>query len=87
MGWLLTEANHKISKPFMKSGEEKGVNYVYPTDWINQKGEKQKIIITMNAEIFMETLFIQNRETTEGTWLHFEDPLKQEQTLLYQADT
>ena len=27
------------------------------------------------------------REANEGTWLYFKDPLKQEQTLLYQGDT
>ena len=41
----------------------------------------------INAEIFMGTLFIETREANEGTWLYFKDPLKQEQTLLYQADT
>ena len=41
----------------------------------------------INAEIFMETLFIETREANEGTWLYFKDPLKQEQTLLYQGDT
>ena len=35
----------------------------------------------------MVTLFIQTREANEGTWLYFKDPLKPEQTLLYQGDT
>ena len=35
----------------------------------------------------MRTLFIQTRETTEGTALYFKNPLKQEQTLLYQKKT
>ena len=30
-------------------------------------------------------MFIQTRETSEGTWF-FLEPLKQEQTLLYQGD-
>ena len=41
----------------------------------------------INAEIFMEFLFIATREANEETWLYFNDPLKQEQTLLYQGDT
>ena len=32
-------------------------------------------------------MFIETREANEGTWLYFEDPLKQEQTLSYQGDT
>ena len=35
----------------------------------------------------MGTLFIETREANEGTWLYFKDPLKEEQTLLYQGDT
>ena len=77
----------KISKTFLKGGDEKGVNYVYPVDWINPIGETQKGNIMINAEIFMGTLFIETREANEGTWLYFKDPLKQEQTLLYQGDT
>ena len=77
----------KISRTFMKGGDEKGVNYVYPVDWINPKGETQKDNIMINAEIFIGTLFIEIREKNEGTWLCFKDPLKQEQTLLYQGDT
>ena len=77
----------KISKTFMKGGDEKRVNSVYPVDWINPKGETQKGNIMINAEIFMRTLFIETREANEGTWLYFKDPLKQEQTLLYQGDT
>ena len=34
----------------------------------------------------MENLFIQTKETTEGTCLLFKDPLKQGQILLYQGD-
>ena len=63
------------------------MNYVYPVDWINPKGETQKGNIMINAEIFKGTLFIETREANEGTWLYFKDPLKQEQTLLYQGDT
>ena len=48
----------KVSKTFMKGGDEKGVNYVYPVNWINPKDETQKGNITINAEIFMATLFI-----------------------------
>ena len=85
-----TEAEfvQKISKTFMKGGDEKGVNYyVYPVDWINPKGETQKGNLMINAEIFIGTLFIETREANEGTWLYFKDHLKQEQTLLYQGDT
>ena len=71
----------------MKGGDEKGVNYVYPVDWTNPKGEKQKDNIMINAEIFIGILFIETREANERTWLYFKDPLKQEQTLLYQGDT
>ena len=71
----------------MKGGDEKGMNYVYPVDWINPKVETQKSDIMINAEIFMGTLFIETREANEGTRLFFKDPLKQEQTLLYQGDT
>ena len=63
------------------------MNYVYHVDWINPKGETQKGNIMINAEIFKGTLFIETREANEGTWLYFKDPLKQEQTLLYQGDT
>ena len=77
----------KISKTFMKGGDEKGVIYVYPVDWINPTGETQKGNIMINAEVFMGNLFIETREANEGTWLSFKDPLKQEQTLLYQGDT
>ena len=35
----------------------------------------------------MGTSFIETREANEGTWLYFKDPVKQEQTLLYQGDT
>ena len=35
----------------------------------------------------MGTLFIETSEANEGTWLYFIDPLKQEQTVLYQGDT
>ena len=77
----------KVSKTFMKCWEQKGVNYVYPEDWINPKGRKQKSNIKINAEIYMGTLFIQTRETIEATWLYFKDPLIHEQTLLYQGDT
>ena len=72
-----SEFVHKISKTFMKRGEEKGVISVYPLDWINPKGEKLK-------GFFTGILFIQTMETIEGIWLCFKDPLKQEQTLLYQ---
>ena len=77
----------KISKTFMKCGDEKGLNSVYPVDWINPKGETQKGNIMINAQIFMWTLFIETREANEGTWLYFKDPFKQEQSLLYQGDT
>ena len=77
----------KISKTFMKGGDKKGVNYVYPVDWINSKGEIQKGNSMINAEIFMGTLFIETREANEGTWPNFKDPLKQEWTLLYKGDT
>ena len=76
----------KVAKTFMKGGDEKGVNYVYPKEWINSKGETHKSNITINTEIFMGTLFIETTEANEGTWLYFKDPLKQEQTLLYQGD-
>ena len=77
----------KVSKSFMKDGYEKVVNYVYPVNWFNPKVEKQKGNIRRNADIFMVALFIQTRETTEETWLYFEDPLNLEQTVLYQGDT
>ena len=77
----------KVSKTFMKGGDEKGVNYVYPVEWINLKSQTQKGNIMINAEFFMGTLFIETREAIEGIWLHFKDPLTQEQTLLYQGDT
>ena len=82
-----TESGQKVSKTFMKGGDEKGVNYIYPVEWINPKGETQKCNIMIKAEIFLATLFIETREADEGTWLYFKDPLKQEQNLLYQGDT
>ena len=48
---------------------------------------KPKGNIMINAEIFMGTLFIETKEANGGTCLYFKDPLKQEQTLLYQGDT
>ena len=63
------EFDQKISKTFMKGGDEKRVNYVYPVDWLNPKGETQKGSIMINAEIFMGTLFFETREANEGTWL------------------
>ena len=81
------EFAQKVTKAFMKGGDEKGVNYVYPVHWINPKAETQKGKFMINAEIFMGTLFIETREANEGTWLCFKDPLKQKETLLYQGDT
>ena len=54
-----------VSKTFMKGGDEKGVNYVYPVDWINPKGETQEGSIMINAENFTGTLFIETRESNE----------------------
>ena len=62
-----SEFFQKVSKTFVKSGEEKGVNYVYALDWINRKNEKHKANIIINAILIMGTLFIQTRETTDGT--------------------
>ena len=42
-----------IAKTFMKGGDEKRMNYVYPVDWINPKGGTLKGNIMINAEIFM----------------------------------
>ena len=39
----------KVSKSFLKGGDEKGVNYVYPVECINPKGETQKSNIMINA--------------------------------------
>ena len=55
-------------KTIMKCGVEKVANYGYPVAWLNPKGE-QKCNILINAQIFMRYLFIQTRETTEGTFL------------------
>ena len=41
----------------------------------------------INAKIFLGTFFIETRETNEGIWLYFKDPVKQEHTLLYQGNT
>ena len=71
----------------MQGGDGKRVKYVYPVEWLNPKGSTQKGIIMINAAILMGTLFNETREANEGTWLYFKDPLKQEQTLLYQGDT
>ena len=59
----------KVSKTFMKGGDEKGKNYVYPVDWINPKVAQitQKSNIMINAEIFIGTLFIEIREANEET--------------------
>ena len=38
------------------------MNYYYLVDRINPKGKKQKVNIIINAEVNMETLFIQTRE-------------------------
>ena len=77
-----SEFVQKITKTFMKGGEEKGVNYVYPVGWIKPKGEKQENNIMINAEIFIGPLFIQTKEIS----LYFRDPLKQEQILLYKGE-
>ena len=76
-----------VSKTLMKVGDEKGVNYVYLVDWINPKVETQKSNVMIIAENFMRTFIFETREATEGIWLYFKDPLKQEQTLLYPEDT
>ena len=56
----------KISKTFMKVGDEKGVNYVYPVDWINPKGETQKsnimIILKFSWEFWSLKLGKQMKE-------------------------
>ena len=83
----VAEFVQKVSKTFMKGGDEKRVNYVYTVEWINPKEETPKCNIMINAQIFMGTFFIETREANEGTWIFFKDPLKQEQTLLYQEDT
>ena len=57
----------KVSKTFMKGGEEKGVNYVYGLDWINRKNEKHKDNIIKKAMLIMGNLFIQTRKTTDGS--------------------
>ena len=44
-------------------------------------------IILINADSFKGTIFVETRETTEGFWLFSKEPMKQEQTLLYQGDT
>ena len=41
----------KVSKTSLKGRDEKGVNYVYPMEWINPKGETQKGNIMINAEM------------------------------------
>ena len=47
----------EVTKTFMKGGEEKGVNYVFPVAWIKPKGEKRKSNIKINAKIFMGIFF------------------------------
>ena len=42
-----------VSKIFLKGGDEKRVNYVYPVEWINPKEETPKINIMLIAEFFM----------------------------------
>ena len=39
----------KVSKTIMKGGDENGVNYVYPVEWINPKGETRKSNIMINT--------------------------------------
>ena len=73
----------------MKGGDKKKVDCVYHVDCINPKGERQKkkkSRIRINAGTFIETCFIETKETTDGTWLYFKDPLKQQKTLLYTGD-
>ena len=60
----------------MKGGDEKIVSNVYPFDWVNPKGEQRNGKIMIKNGIFMAIMFIETRETTETTLLHFEDPLK-----------
>ena len=48
----------------MKGGDEKGVIYIYPVDWIN-KVKKQKGNIMIIAEIFIGTLFLEIMETAK----------------------
>ena len=57
-GGSASEFIQKISKTFSKRREKKRMNYVYPVDWINPKGENQKGNITINAETFVGALFI-----------------------------
>ena len=60
-----------VSKKFMKGGDEKIVSNVYPFDWVNAKGEQRKGKIMIKNGIFMAIMFIETRETTETTLLHF----------------
>ena len=64
-----SDSLQKISKTFMKGREEKGVNSVYPVEWINSNAEKQKWNIMINAEIFMGILFIKTRELKELSFI------------------
>ena len=77
----------KVSKTFMRGGDETVVNYVYPVDWINPKVETRRSKIMLNAEIFMGTMFIGTREENEGTWLYFKHPLNQENLPCYIKET
>ena len=52
----------KVSKTLMKVGDEKGVSYVYPMDWIDAKVESQKSKIMIIAENFMGILSLKLRK-------------------------
>ena len=44
VGQTDAEFIQKISKSFMKGGDEKEVNYVGPVDWINPKTKHRMVI-------------------------------------------
>ena len=50
VGRVDVEFVRRISKSFMKGGDVKEVNYVYPVYWINPKSDTQKGIINIKAE-------------------------------------
>ena len=57
----------------MKGGKHKGSEYIYPVEWINQKGGKLLGNTLINGEVFIGIKFCDTIELSDGTWLKFRD--------------
>ena len=75
------EYSKKISRTFMKGGDHKGSEYIYPVNWVSPKGEKILGNILINGEISIGTIYCDSTERRDGTWLTFRDPFQELNTI------